>query len=256
MSDEEVITGSEDELQDEAPAPKKGGRPKKLKNTPNLSGKPRGRPKGPPKPKKTPMKRGRKPGSGIQKAKPTHAPFTKLVTEAIQILQLENKKGASKIAIVKHIMDEEPECSEKAAVVKSVRTALHRLLAQEAIVAPHGLMGKIKLVNSDSKTTVKKSASKGPGRPKKSEGVRTKKAKSTYVPSGKPRGRPKKDAATPKKAASTPKKAKSAASTPKKAKSAYVPSGKPRGRPKQEGSTPKPAYVPSGKPRGRPKKSD
>ena len=127
-------------------------------------------------------------------------------------------------------------------------------------------MGKIKLVNSDSKTTVKKSASKGPGRPKKSEGVRTKKAKSTYVPSGKPRGRPKKDAATPKKAASTPKKAKSAASTPKKAKSAastpkkaksaYVPSGKPRGRPKQEGSTPKPAYVPSGKPRGRPKKSD
>jgi len=249
MSDEEdVMTPSEESPPDEQPAEKKGrGRPKKSatpKETNSSyvpSGKPRGRPKGPPKPKKTPMKRGRKP-TGIAKAKPTHAPFVKLVNDAIQALQIEDKKGASKIAIVKRIMDEEPEeCSDKVAVVRSVRVALKKLLAQKVIVAPKGPLGKYKLVKSESNTSVKKSErkSKGRGRPKKSEGVRTKKPK--------------------KVEGKTPKKAKSASATPKKAKSAKKAKGAtktPKGRPKKEGATPKPAYVPTGKPRGRPKKSD
>ena len=65
----------------------------------------RGRPKGPPKPPKesSGKRRGRKP---LGLPKPTHAPFATLVTSAISVLH--EKKGVSKIAIVKHIMDSEP----------------------------------------------------------------------------------------------------------------------------------------------------
>ena len=57
-----------------------------------------------------------------------------------------------------------------------------------------------------------------------------------YVPTGKPRGRPKK--AEEDKA-------------PR-----YVPTGKPRGRPKMAVSEKKQSQVTSGKPRGRPKKTE
>ena len=128
MSEEEVSAASENEEPEVAAGEgeKKGrGRPKSstAKASHFPSGKPigrpkkakgRGRPPGPPKPPKPPKspkmkaavkKHGPKP-TGLPK--PTHAPFTKLVTSALTILQLEEKKGASKIAIVKHIMDEEP----------------------------------------------------------------------------------------------------------------------------------------------------
>merc|ERR1712109_404923 len=70
---------------------------------------------------------------------------------------------------------------------------------------------------------------------------RTKK-KSTYVPSGKPRGRPK---ATEEEIIEEPKAKMSKTSTP---------TGR-RGRPKSSDGSKTEKYVPTGKPRGRPSKN-
>lgn len=279
MSDAEDYQ-SEEEMQVEAEVVEKRGR---------------GRPKGPPKP---PKEKGGRPKSynitKEKKAKPTHAPFTQLVTSAIQVLH--EKKGVSKVAIVKHIMESEPECTEKDKVKRSVGVALKRLLLQGTLTMPKGHVGKIKFAVKEDEGRPKKAKGegKGRGRPRKAEGespkkkiakspkkkissklfgkakegdgFRVKKAAkkaSAYVPSGKPRGRPKLTDATPKKAKSAYVKTglprgrpKSTDAAPKKAKSAYVPTGLPRGRPKEPGTIPKPAYVPTGKPRGRPKKTE
>lgn len=248
----------------------KRGRPaKKSKPAYVPSGKPRGRPKGPPKPPKEPGQRGRPRGSGTAGPKPS-APFVTLVKKAVEAMP--EKKGVSKIAIVKHIVDNEPEL-QKAAVVKGVRKALVKLCDQKVLEAPKGMMGKFRVPRNapakpkslkkvkkspkklvvKNKAALKKTPSKGRGRPKGSldktprapkstEGVRkkiklVKTAKSpAKTPSGKPRGRPKGTGKSPAKPAKSP--------------------GKPRGRPKGTVKSPaKPAYVPSGKPRGRPKKN-
>jgi len=252
----------------------KRGRPAKKSKPYVPSGKPRGRPKGPPKPPKEPGPgRGRPRGSGTAGPKPS-APFITLVKKAV--VAMPEKKGVSKIAIVKHIVDNEPEL-QKAAVVKGVKKAIAKLVDQKVLEAPKGMLGKFRVPRNapakpkspkkvkkspkklvvKNKAALKKTPSKGRGRPKGSldktprapkstEGVRkkiklVKPAKSpAKPPSGKPRGRPKGTGKSPAKPA----------------KPAKSPSGKPRGRPKGATKSPaKPAYVPSGKPRGRPKKN-
>ena len=66
----------------------------------------RGRPAGPPKPPKEKKPRGRPKGEGPRAPKPTHAPFVKLVEQAIESLY--ERKGVSKQAIVRYIMSKEP----------------------------------------------------------------------------------------------------------------------------------------------------
>merc|ERR1712228_166354 len=101
-------------------------------------------------------------GTGIRAVKPTHAPFPKLVELAMD--DLYEKGGISKVAIVKHIMNENPECSDKAKVGKSVKTALKRLVAQGDLEAPNGAVGKFKRIGEA-----------GPrGRPKKRSFARRK----------------------------------------------------------------------------------
>merc|ERR1712110_1059798 len=79
----------------------------------------------------------------------------------------------------------------------------------------------------------------------------TKKA-AVYVPTGKPRGRP-------KKTVTKAEKARRYKAQLKALNDNYKPTGNPRGRKKKldaDGNpVAKPAYVPTGKPRGRPKKN-
>lgn len=191
----------------------------------------RGRPKGPPKPPKEKKQRGR---PKEDNPKTTHAPFTKLVTNAVTELNQGvggqggwRPRGVSKIAVVKYIMANEPECTDKVKVARSVRVALKKLIDQKVLVAPKGPVGKFKL------TATEKSVASPKKTPKKSEGKRTKVKKS---PKKVKKPALKVKLATPKKAAKKaaakspgrPKKvaAKSPAKTP-------VADKKPRGRPKK-----------------------
>jgi hypothetical protein len=122
----------------------------------------RGRPKGPPKPPKERKSLGRPKGSGGPK--PTHPPFAILVVKAVT--ELNEKKGSSKIAIVKYVMAEVPELTDKDKVSKSVKTALKRAVEQKTLVAPKGTIGKFKLSDKAPKAKKVKKA-KTPSKVKK-----------------------------------------------------------------------------------------
>lgn len=239
-----------DSESDGVAVPKGSGRPRKVPKGPYIpTGKPRGRPKGPPKPPKAPKEKKPKEPKA-PRVKPTHAPFTKLVEDAVRALY--EKKGVSKALVVNYIMANEPECSDKIKVSKSVKTAIKRLVLQEVLVAPtkgkaqnwgQMLVGRFLLSDKGKKAEKPKPAGKR----------------------GKPKGSPKK--AKPAKAKGTPKKAKPALkvklASPKKAakkKSAGSAKKKSAVSPKKAAGSPKKAAATSQKPaakkgRGRPKKT-
>lgn len=209
----------------------------------------RGRPAGPPKPPKEKKPRGRPKGEGPRAPKPTHAPFVKLVEQAIESLY--QKGGVSKQAIVRYIMSKEPECVDKVKTNKSVKIALKRLVEKGALEAPGGKnVGKFKKVGEkargrpktgESPAKAKKTGSKkSPAKAKKTLKIALKmKPKKAKTPSKK---NPKKD--TPKKKG-----------RPKKTDETPKAKGQ-RGRPKKTGETPKKTpNKPKGK-RGRPKKTE
>jgi len=208
----------------------------------------RGRPAGPPKPPKEKKPRGRPKGEGPRAPKPTHAPFVKLVEQAIESLY--ERKGVSKQAIVRYIMSKEPECVDKVKTNKSVKIALKRLVEKGALEAPGGKnVGKFKKVGektrgrpkkgespAKAKKTVKKSPAKSPAKAKKKLKIALKmKPKKAKTPNKKA----KKDGETPKKRG-----------RPKIKKTDETPKVKgQRGRPKGTPNKPKAK-------RGRPKKTE
>ena len=176
------------------------------------SGKPRGRPK-----ISTEVKSSRIPlveRRGRPKAPPkTHAPFSKLVPSAVEALY--EKKGVSKVAVVKYIMANEPECADKIATARSVRTALKGMVKREILVAPKGIKGKFKWaakVNKDYLKSKKEEEAPGKTKVRKSLG---KPAKGSLEKATKPGGGSAATTTTTKKKAAN--KSVGSAAGPKKA---------------------------------------
>lgn len=197
----------------------------------------RGRPPGPPKPPKEKKPRGRKPGV---KKEVTHAPYQKLVENALD--DIYEKGGVSKRAIVKHIMDNEPECQDKLSVQKRVKTVLKNLIAKEILVAPNGAVGKLRRIDDQGSRGRPKGTKNGEAKEKKTPKKKTViKVALKQKSSAKKRGRPKKSAegkspAAGEKKRGRPKKSAEGKSPgkPKKTAAAGTPGKKGRGRPKKQ----------------------
>lgn len=196
-----------------------------------VSKKPRGRPPGPPKPPKEKKQRGRP--KGEPKAAPNHAPFQKLVEQALD--DIYQKGGVSKRAIVSHIMAHEPECQDKLKVQKRVKTVLRRMVTLEVLIAPKAAVGKFRRSDDTGdrgrpKGSVKKDSDKkkSPKKAKKAPKASPAKPKKLKVKlaAGKSAD------GTPKKRG-RPKKTEGKAASPAKAAKATTPGKGKRGRPKK-----------------------